>query len=83
MGNALGVGSASDLKTQLGLKLVDPTLGPGDFLDTMQQLRNVLGARKENLLKGMGIYGQGDTAVPIAQGSGGQTVGKYNVVVHP
>ena len=82
-GNALGVGTGSDLKTRLGLDLVNPNLGPKDFLDTMQQLRTVLGARKDNLLQTMGPYGRGDNAVPVAQPVGGQKVGKYDVVVAP
>jgi hypothetical protein len=85
VGNALGVGTGSDLKTKLGLDLVNPTLGPKDFLDTMQQLSGVLGARKQTLLGTMGVYGQGPNAVPAAQapGGGGMQVGKYNVTRNP
>jgi hypothetical protein len=56
VGNALGVGSGSDLKTKLGLDLVNPNLGPQQFIASMEQIRSVLGARKETLLKQFGPY---------------------------
>jgi hypothetical protein len=56
VGNALGVGSGSDLKTRLGLDLVNPNLGPQQFIASMEQIRSVLGARKETLLKQFGPY---------------------------
>lgn len=56
VGNALGVGTGSDLKTRLGLDLVNPNLGPQQFADTMQQLRSVLDARKAEILRQMGMY---------------------------
>jgi hypothetical protein len=83
VGLALGVGSGSDLKTKLGLTIVDPTLGPKDFLESMQQLTGVLSDRRDTLLGTMGVYGKGDSAVPAAQPSGGKTVGKYTVTVTP
>jgi hypothetical protein len=66
-GLALGVGQASDLKTKLGLDLVNPSLSPSNFADTMQQLQSILGSRRDTLLKGMGVYGGGPAVVPIAQ----------------
>lgn len=57
VGNALGVGTGSDLKTRLGLDLVNPNLGPAQFAATMQQLRSVLDARRAELTRQMGIYG--------------------------
>ena len=56
VGNALGVGSGSDLKTKLGLDLVNPNLGPQQFIASMEQIRSVLGARKDTLLKQFGPY---------------------------
>jgi hypothetical protein len=56
VGNALGVGSGSDLKTRLGLDLVNPNLGPQQFIASMEQIRSVLGARKDTLLKQFGPY---------------------------
>lgn len=67
VGLALGVGTGSDLKTKLGLDLVNPTLSPDNFLSTMDQLQSILDARKQTLLSGMGVYGQGPSAVPVAQ----------------
>lgn len=56
VGNALGVGSGSDLKTKLGLDLVNPNLGPQQFVSTMEQLRTVLQARRAALAPTMGPY---------------------------
>jgi hypothetical protein len=61
VGNALGVGTGSDLKTKLGLDLVNPNLGPKQFADTMLQLRSVLDARKAEILKQMGMYAPDQT----------------------
>lgn len=61
VGNALGVGSGSDMKTKMGLDLVNPNLSPANFVSTMQQLKSVLGARKLALLGTMGPYGQSQT----------------------
>lgn len=57
VGNALGVGTASDLKTKLGLDLVNPNLSAENFKATMEQLRSVLDARRDQLYKGMSVYG--------------------------
>jgi len=65
VGNALGIGSGSDLKTKLGLDLVNPNLSPKAFADTMEQLRTVLDQRKQALIGQMGIYGG------AANGTGG------------
>lgn len=62
VGNALGIGTASDLKTRLGLDLVNPNLSPANFKATMDQLRTVLDARRSELGRQMGIYG--DVAKP-------------------
>ena len=85
VGNALGVGTASDLKTRLGLDLVNPNLGPKQFADTMEQLRAVLGARKADILKQMGLYAPEQAAPatppnpgvtpPAPQGQAGNPLG--------
>jgi len=62
VGNALGVGTGSDLKTKLGLDLVNPNLSAANFKSTMAQLRSVLEARRSELLRQMGMYG--DVAAP-------------------
>lgn len=56
VGNALGVGTASDLKTKLGLDLVNPNLGVDGFRDTMTQLQSVLNARLQEIDRTQGIY---------------------------
>ncbi len=56
VGNALGVGTGSDLKTRLGLDLVDPNISAANFKATMGQLRDVLQARKAELVRQMGVY---------------------------
>ncbi len=66
VGNALGIGTASDLKTRLGLDLVNPNLSPANFKATMDQLRSVLDTRRSELGRQMGIYG--DVAKPAAAG---------------
>ncbi len=55
-GLALGVGTGSDLKTKLGLDLVNTNLSDGSFQSNMDQLDSILGARKGLLLKQMGTY---------------------------
>ncbi len=71
VGNALGVGTGSDLKTRLGLDLVNPQLGPSQFASTMRQLQSVLGARRNALAAMMGPYGKetepGNTGKPTAE----------------
>lgn len=57
VGNALGVGTGTDLKTRLGLDLVNPNLSPSNFKDTMHQLQTTLHGRRENLQTMMGPYG--------------------------
>ncbi len=73
VGNALGVGTGSDLKTKLGLDLVNPNLGPKQFMETMGQLRDVLNARKAAILPMFGPYGQQQSGAPPqpSNGSGG------------
>jgi hypothetical protein len=56
VGLALGVGTGSDLKTKLGLDLVNTNLSDGSFQSNMDQLDSILGARKGLLLKQMGTY---------------------------
>jgi hypothetical protein len=63
-GLALGVGTGSDMKTQLGLDLVNTKLGTPQFIDTMNQLRSLLGNRRDLLLGTMGPYGKGNTGGP-------------------
>lgn len=58
VGNALGVGTGSDLKTRLGIDLVNTNLGPKQFAETMQQLKDVLGSRRKALADMMGPYGK-------------------------
>lgn len=85
VGNALGVGSGSDLKTKIGLDLVNANLGDGSFQDTMEQLRNVLGARRDALVQTMGPYG-GNAAPPPAPKTEAPKkelkVGGFTVQVH-
>jgi hypothetical protein len=67
-GLALGVGTGSDLKTKLGLDLVNTNLSDGSFQSNMDQLDSILGARKGLLLKQMGTYASaaGGNAPPTA-----------------
>lgn len=67
LGIALGVGTGSDLKTKLGLDLVNTSLSDGTFQSNMEQAKAILGGRKDLLLKQMGPYAAaagGDTATP-------------------
>lgn len=58
LSGALGFGSASDMKLQLGLDLTDPTLSPADFKDAVQNVVVPFVQRKKaSLLGPMGIYG--------------------------
>jgi hypothetical protein len=58
IGLALGVGTGSDLKTKLGLDMVNPNLSPSAFAATMDQLEDIIQARRQALLTTMGPYGQ-------------------------
>jgi hypothetical protein len=57
VGNALGLGTGTDLKTRLGLDLVDENLSPANFRSNMKQLQRALQARRDNLSGMMGPYG--------------------------
>lgn len=69
VGNALGVGTGSDLKTRLGLDLVNPNLSPANFRAAMQQLKSTLQSRRSSLAQMMGPYGKA-TETPESSGSG-------------
>lgn len=57
---ALGVGTASDLKTKLGLDIADPNLSPSAFRSVLQnQVIPFLERRKMSLKGQMGPYGAG------------------------
>ncbi len=73
VGLALGVGTGSDLKTKLGLDLVNTNLSDGSFQSNMDQLDSILGARKGLLLKQMGTYASvaGGNAPAAAPDAGG------------
>jgi hypothetical protein len=60
-GTALGVGTNSDLKTKLGLDVVNTNLEDGTFQSNMDQLASVLNGRKGLLLKPMNVYGRNIT----------------------
>jgi hypothetical protein len=74
VGMALGLGSGSDLKTKLGLDLVNPNLSASTFADTMSTLRDVLGSRRQNLVGSMGIYAPGAPGAQPPAGGGAVTV---------
>lgn len=77
VGNALGVGTGSDLKTRLGLDIVNPNLSPANFRSTMEQLRTVLGQRKQALLGTMGPYGQAPPSTTPQQAPAAPAGWKY------
>lgn len=55
---ALGVGTASDLKTKLGLEIADPNLDPSAFESVLKrQVLPFLERRKQSLRGQMGPYG--------------------------
>jgi hypothetical protein len=54
----LGYGGASDMKTKLGLDLVDPNTSPEVFKSNMTILKHMLENRKNSMLKPMGVYGE-------------------------
>jgi hypothetical protein len=57
LGVALGAGGMTDMKLQLGLDVVDPTLAPDVFLSNMERVKEFLMKRKASLLHQMGPYG--------------------------
>ena len=56
LGTALGSQSGSDLKTQLGLNVIDPKLSPSTFKSNMEQIKNALNNSKQAYLKQAGNY---------------------------
>jgi hypothetical protein len=57
MGIALGAGTMTDMKLQLGLDVIDPNLPTEVFLSNMGRVQDFLLNRKTSLLDQMGIYG--------------------------
>lgn len=91
IGNALGVGTGSDLKTKLGIDLVNPNLSPGNFRANMEQARAALQQRRNELYKIQGPYAPKDSqapppatapaTTPAPQGAVSGRVGPYTYVV--
>lgn len=63
LGTALGSGSASDLKVELGLKMAGGNASAENFRSTLMEVKHALTNRKRGLLGQMGPYGQGPAAV--------------------
>jgi hypothetical protein len=57
LGVALGAGTMTDMKLQLGLDVVDPNLPADVFLSNMERVKEFLHNRKQSLLNQMGVYG--------------------------
>jgi hypothetical protein len=74
---ALGVGTASDLKTKLGLDIADPSLPPEQFESVLKnQVLPFLERRKASLKKQMGPYAASSASEMLPTDQGGTGGGK-------
>jgi len=71
----LGYGSASDLKTQLGLDVVDPTLTVDQFTSNMNQLKGFVDNKINAINSQAGMYAQGLLNLPVQVTSPDGTTG--------
>lgn len=76
LGIALGAGGMSDMKLQLGLDIIDPNLGPEQFFNSMQNVKDFLQQRKLAILHGEGPYGKDDADAINAAGDPKLTAAK-------
>jgi hypothetical protein len=76
LGIALGAGGMSDMKLQLGLDIVDPNLGPEQFFNSMQNVKDFLQQRKLAILHGEGPYGKTEADTITAAGDPKATAAK-------
>ena len=72
MGIALGAGTMTDMKLQLGLDVIDPNLPEDVFASNMVRIKDFLINRKTSLLDQMGIYGSSE------MNPGGATNRRFN-----
>jgi len=54
----LGYGTSSDLKTKLGLDLMDPNISPENFQSNMKILKHLLDTRRQTMAEPMGSYAE-------------------------
>lgn len=76
LSGALGFGTASDMKLQLGLDLASPNLSPEQFMDAVQNVVVPFVQRKrDSMLTQMGRYGEADMNPAAAKAAGAPVPG--------
>ena len=79
----LGAGGASDLKTKLGIDLVNPNVSAENFRSNMNILKHMLETRRNTMADPMGTYAnrpginQAGSVVPVKA-----KIGRFDVEVH-
>lgn len=80
LGSVLGSGGGSDLKTQLGLDTINPSLSPATFASNMQQLKGFVSNAQGAIFSQMGMYAPKVT-IQGQQFTPGQTITDGNLTM--
>lgn len=83
LGPALGVGTATDLKTKLGLEMAGGTKGPEAMRSGLMLVKDALNNQKRALLGQMGQYGKTEIDKMNATGGQPQPVPSHAPAVNP